>query len=116
MNLSPAELAVLGTIGGTIAGGIFTAIAAFIAKRSEERKHFRELIVKTAFENWKHVSQISAVPFMPPLTDYIVHMVLMCDLVLNKKIDSKNIQSKLDEIKAIGDILNKHAINISKGK
>jgi len=78
MNLSPAELAVVGTLSGAFLGGFFSAIIAFINRRSEERKHFREIVVKTALENWKHVSQISAATRIPPLTDFIYHMMKMC--------------------------------------
>ena len=116
MNLSPAELAVFGTLGGAFVGGFFTTVIAFINKRSEERRHFRELVVKISAEHWKLVAQISTHKIMPPLTDYIVHTAMMCDLILNKKIDSKNIQTKVKEISDLMRILEQHATEVSKEK
>src|SRR3990167_2055914 len=114
MNLSPAELAVVGTLSGAFVGGLFSAIIVFINKRSEERKHFREIVVKTALENWKHVSQISAATRIPPLTDFVFHMMKMCELVVNKKVNSKNIQAKLHEISELNNIVAEHSGNVSK--
>ena len=112
--MNPTELAVFGTLGGAFIAGFFTAIAAFINKRSEEKRHFRELVVKTAAEHWKHVAEISTASKMPPLTDYIVHTVKMCDLALNTKLTAENIKPKLDEISALMDVMYKHAENVSK--
>lgn len=116
MNLSPAELAVFGTLGGAFLGGFFTALIAFINKRSEEKRHFRELVVKTSADHWKLVSEISASKAMPPLTNYIVHTAMMCDLILNKKLNSRNIQTKLKEVNDLMTILHDHAIEVSKKK
>lgn len=113
MNLSPTELAVFGTLGGAFLGGLFTVLIAFINKRSEEKRHFRELIVKTASEHWKLVSEIAESNLMPPLINYIVHTAIMCDLILNKKLDSKNIQTKLKEVDDLMAVLHNHAIEVS---
>lgn len=114
MNLSPAELAVFGTLGGGFVAGLFSAIIAFINKRSEERRHLRELIVKTAADHWKLVSEVAASNVMPPLSSYIVHTAMMCDLILNKKINAENIQTKLKEVDAVMDIVHDHTIDTSK--
>ncbi|BCO11373.1 hypothetical protein GEOBRER4_n1983 [Citrifermentans bremense] len=37
MPLSPAELAVFGTLGGALVGGLSTAAVALINKRTEEK-------------------------------------------------------------------------------
>lgn len=116
MNLSPAELAVFGTLGGTLIGALSATAIAFINKKSEEKKHFRELVVKTATEYWKHVSVNSASPIMPPLTDYIVHMVKMCELALDKDINANNVKPKLAEIAALVSVLQQHSLEISKLK
>lgn len=107
--MNPTEIAVFGTLGGAFIGGLFTAIAAFINKRSEEKRHFRELVVKTAAEHWKNVAEMSTTTKMPPLTDYIVHTVKMCDLALNNELTSKNVKPKLEEISALMDVLYEHA-------
>ncbi len=116
MNLTPTEIAVLGTLGGAFIGGLFTAIAAFINKQSEEKRHFRELVVKVAAEHWQRVSEISTARKMPPLTDYIVHTVKMCDLALNHNLTAENIKPKLEEISALMDVMYKHGENVSNKK
>lgn len=109
MNLNPTEIAVIGTLGGTFIGGLFTAVATLINKQSEEKRHFRELVVKTASEHWSRVAQLPTTKSIPPLTDYIVHTVKMCDLVFNKELTSKNVKPKLEEISALMDVLHEHA-------
>ena len=94
--------------------GLFGAIIAFINRRSEERKHLRELIVKTSADHWKLVSEVAVSNIMPPLSNYIFHTAMMCDLILNKKLNFKNIQNKLKEIDSLIDVLHKHAIEISQ--
>jgi len=116
MDLSPAELAVFGTLGGALVGALSATAIAFINKKSEEKKHFRELVVKTAAEHWRHVSQISASNRMPPLTDYIVHTAKMCDLILNKNLDKSNIQSRLEELDEVMIALEKHANKVTNRK
>jgi hypothetical protein len=112
--MNPTELAVFGTLGGAFIAGLFAAIAAIINKRSEEKRHFRELVVKTAAEHWRLVAEISTASKMPPLTTYIVHTVKMCDLALNTKLTAANIKPKLDEITALLDVMYEHSANVGK--
>ena len=46
MNLNPTEIAVIGTLGGTFIGGLFTAVATFINKQSEEKYTSESLLLK----------------------------------------------------------------------
>ncbi|MDP2231187.1 hypothetical protein [Methylotenera sp.] len=114
MPLTSEELTVIGTLGGAFIVALSTTIISIVNKRSEEKKHFRELVVKTASEHWLNVAQITTATTMPPLTDYIVHTVKMCDLALNNKLTSENVKTKLHEISNLMDILNDHAKNVSK--
>lgn len=113
MNLTATELAVFGTLGGALIGGLFSFITAFFSKRSEERQHFRELVVNTAASHWRNVAEISSSQRMPPLTDYIVHTVKMCDLALSNKLTAENVKEKLEEISTLMDILTEHANSVS---
>ena len=114
MYFSSEELTVIGTLGGAFVGALSSTIISMVNKRSDEKRHFRELVVKTASEHWRHVAEISTAKTMPPLTDYIVHIVKMCDLALNDKLTADNVKPKLQEISALMDILYEHAKNVSK--
>jgi len=116
MSLSSVELAIIGTLGGAIVGGVFTVIIAVINKRSEERKHYRELIVNASIENWKHLSEISKAKYIQPMSDFIFHMVKVCDLALDKKTNINNIQQKLDEIYEINNIVRAQSIKSREEK
>jgi len=113
MNLSPTELIVIGTLGGTFLGGLFTVIVALINKHFEEKRYFRELIIRTASEHWKFVAEVSESNIMPPLVNYIVHTALTCDFIINNKINSRNLQNKLKEIDDLMSVLHNHAIEVS---
>ena len=49
--------AAIGGLTVTIASGVITIITGILTRRSEERKHLRELIVKTSVENWTFTNQ-----------------------------------------------------------
>ena len=55
MNITPEIVAVIGTLGGTLVGAISTLLVTIIKNQSEERKHFKELIMKSASDNWKYI-------------------------------------------------------------
>ena len=113
MSLSPELIAVIGTLGGAIVGAISASVAAIVNKHSEERKHFRALVVNAALENWKHISSVSQSRVLFPLEHYIVHTTKMCELALDNKLTPKNTKQKLDEIDAVMKILAEHAVNVS---
>ncbi|MCB2214784.1 hypothetical protein [Desulfofustis glycolicus] len=89
---------------------------AFINKRSEEKKHFRELVLKTASDNWKYIAEKSTATVMPPLHTYIVNRVLMCDLAMSKKLSPEEVKRKLTESSEIMDIILEHSANMAKKK
>lgn len=112
MSFSETEIAVIGTLGGAFIAGFFATIVSFINKRSEERRHFRELVVKTASDHWAHVASISTATKMPPLSTYIINTVQICDLALNKKLTAKNIKPKLEEMSSLMDVMLSHSAAI----
>lgn len=116
MDLDATQIAVLGTLGGAIIAGICTVAVAFINKRSEEKKHFRELVIKTASENWKYVAEKSTATIMPPLHTYIVNTVQMCDLAMTKRLSPETVKQKLKESSEIMDIMLEHSSEMRKKK
>ena len=106
MNLSPAELAVLGTLGGAILGGLFTTLIAFINKRTEEKRHFRELIFKSAVEEWKqhNIMSIEAMKAgrkvaMEPLLTYIFQLMQISEKLNSGELTKENVLQKLTEVR-----------------
>ena len=98
--------ALIGALGGAFIGFLSTAIVTYITKRYDSEKHIKELIIKTAIENWKlknetakASSRATGIPKrMMPLDAYIVHMLKFSDIILNKKLTTKNIAKKLEEV------------------
>lgn len=116
MNFNATEIAVIGTLGGAFIAGLFSALTVFINKKSEEKRHLRELVIKTASDHWKHVAEISSATKMPPLSTYIVNTVQMCDLALNKKLTPETVRKKLEESSSVMDVMLSHSAEISKKK
>jgi hypothetical protein len=100
-----ALAAVIGGIVSAVTGALSALAVTGLSKRSEERKHFRELVVNTAYKNWERLAtNIERTPggaYMYPLDDFIILMSKTADLVLDKKLTADNIESKLEEISAL---------------
>ena len=72
MNITPEIVAVIGTLGGTLVGAISTLLVTIIKNQSEERKHFKELIMKSASDNWKYIFENSTSKTMLPYEHDVV--------------------------------------------
>lgn len=106
MNLTPTELALIAA-ASTLAGGIFASILNalnnYLVKRSEERRHYRELIIKSAIENRKQQLEINKVAppgyaYVRALDDYMIHMIAFSEILLEKKLNKKTIAKQVDEL------------------
>ena len=105
MDIKPEVLAVLGTLAGALIGSISTLLITWLNKKSEERRHLREITVNAAIESWKQHVSVAISKNVPaqimPLDVYIIHMMKFAELVLDKKIDSSNIEEKLAEVSKV---------------
>lgn len=108
MPLSPGELAVVASLGGTIVGAVPGLVSSFMSKRLEERKQFKELVVKAAIASWKtHVERGSE--RMLPLEHYIIHTAKMCEFALaDKGVTAESMRAHLQEVSALMDVLTEH--------
>lgn len=103
-------LLVVGTLGGAIIGSLSTVFITFITKKSEERKHFKGLVINTAFESWKSNVELSKIQSknrdvnILPLDTYIVHMLKVSELIFSNKINKTNIEKILNEADEITKI------------
>jgi hypothetical protein len=105
--MRPEIVAVIGTIAGVSIGALSTLIITLINKRSEERKHYRELVVNAAIEHWKHSTELASRlgRKIYPLEVFIFQMIKFYEMILDKKIDTMEISERFAEYDAFVDRL-----------
>jgi hypothetical protein len=57
---------VIAAIVGAGVGGFVTLFGQWLTRRSEERRHIRQLVVQTAIENWRFTSDAAEKRFRLP--------------------------------------------------
>lgn len=111
MPENTASIAALaGAIGALVAAIVVSfsnLIIALINKKSEERKHFRELIIKAAIENYKEERSLAKVVMEKsperniifyPLDDFIIQMSLPAELIVNKRLNPEELKQALIDL------------------
>lgn len=105
MQINPVTLLVIGALisfSSAVVGAASAILVTWITRRSEERKHRREIIVNAAIENWKQVATLlekSGKPFsMRPLDIYLIHMAATADIIFGKDLSPETINKKFDEV------------------
>lgn len=101
--------------------GLSSAITAIgvvaWTKRSDERRHIRELVMRTAVENWKAVYQAAkdaGSSEMLPLDVYILHMLKLSEIILaEKKLKPDRIARRLSEVDEIVEVAIKNAEDVT---
>lgn len=94
--------------GGLV--GIFNLIKDSQTRKSEERRHLRELMFNAAVENWKHNNTL-AVELMKagnktevmPLDSYIVNLLVLSAALLDTTLTKANVTTKLKEAYEISE-------------
>jgi hypothetical protein len=110
MALSPAELAVVASLGGAVVGALPGLVSSFLIKRSDERKQFKELVAKAAIESWKMHAEHAGTRAMLPLEHYIIYTAKMCEFALaDKKATAETMRTHLHEVSALMEVLAEHA-------
>lgn len=97
MGISPE---VLSTLLGVAIGSISTLAVTWISKRSEERRHTRELAMNAAIVNWKtaiELGQASGGGKILPLSLYMVHMLKISDLLTSGRLSKVELPVALKE-------------------
>lgn len=93
------------TLLGTAVGALPPIIITLINKRYEERRALRELIIKTGLENYKHMFEIAkdqgGGSWIVPVDDFIVHMLLVSEKLLHKKLTPEEIKATVANIRTI---------------
>lgn len=116
MALSPEELVAVASLGGAAIGALPGIIAAVFNRRSEDKRHFNELVFNAATESWKLVAEKSAARHLAPLEHYIIHTAKMCEFAFSgEKITPESTAQRLAEIDAVMVVLTQHANSIANG-
>jgi hypothetical protein len=117
MSLSPEELVVVGTLGGAIVGALPSFVSSILNRKVDEKKHFTEMVVKAATENWKFVAEKSASRAILPLEHYIIHTAKMCEFAFSgATVIPESTAKCLKEIEAVMNVLANHAASVSPSK
>lgn len=94
-------LILIGTLGGAIVGAIAGFIGAWIREKHETKRRMRELVIKTAIDEWTQLfnftqSQTKKTELFP-LTAYIAHHTLLIEAVLNEKFDIEKFKKAIEQ-------------------
>jgi hypothetical protein len=91
-------------------------IILFITKRSEERRHLRELAMKGAIENWQYVSKSAEDAREPrlPLDVYMVHMFKLAEVLSSGKLTAENLPAKLRDAQKLTRVAIAEAVRYSQ--
>lgn len=109
-------IAALCTAGGTILGiaisSIMQARTNRLNRESEERKHYREIVVKAAIENWRQT--IEAVKgtgaHVLPLDCFMASVSKAADVILDPTTDETNLAERLEKASAFVEIAESSAL------
>ncbi len=97
------------TLLGVIIGGLLTSIPTFITfwigKRSDERRHLREISFNAALDNWKHAIDVAGRRQVPvsidPLDVYLIHMLKLSEVAARRGLTAKNVAERMREVQDI---------------
>ena len=105
---TPEITTALLTLVGALVGALPGLISGFFSRRAEEKKQLRELVVKTAAENWRFIAENSKA--ILPFEHYMIHTTMMCDLAFSdKEITEEGVTTHLAKVGAVMEALHKHA-------
>ncbi len=101
-------------IATAFAGGALVGVINFAMRwqdrKSEEKRHLRELVYKSAVEEWKQHSMF-AIELMKmktgkkialePLVTYLIHLLSLSEALIDGKITKENLSQKLTEVSEV---------------
>jgi len=90
--------------------GIFNLFTNWQNKRFEERKHFRELLMNVAVEQWKQEStrfiesmKLNKSATLLPLDSHLIHLMKLSEVLLDSKITKETIADKLRQVHEVAN-------------
>ena len=95
----------IGAISGSVVTGLIALWMNRQNRKSEERKHLKELAFKTAVDNWKTridiAQKIDVKIRIQPLDSFIIHMMKLSELLVDQDITKESVGGKIKEIREI---------------
>ena len=109
MNLSPTELAVLGTLLGAFIPSCFNHFQNKSRQKSEEKKHVSTLAINAAMQHWERLHEGRKGEDIMPIDIYMVHMTKLAEELLSDTLTPENVGTKLKNVDDIVDAMKKYA-------
>ncbi len=112
--------ALAGAVGALVAAivvSLSNLVVTLINKRAEERKHYRELIINAAIENYKEEKDMSKAilehrpditQVFYPMDDFIINIAVLADFVIDRKIKPDELKKALIEMDKIKKMVMEH--------
>ena len=117
MPIDAPTAAVIGAILGAGTGGIVTLFGQWLTRRSEERRHLREIVIRTAVEDWKYTSaaleKLGAERH--PIDSYILRMTKLVEILESRHLTPELVRRKLSEVHAITRAATEEIERFSRG-
>jgi hypothetical protein len=111
-----ALIAALSTAIGTILGVVITSFIHARTNRlnreSEERKHYKEIVVKAAIENWKEnlaVAKLRSGAKVYPLESFIIAVATAADVIFDPTTNEGNLAERLEKANVLVRIAERSA-------
>ena len=116
--MDPLVATLLGTVIGAVAGVAGSVSVAIITRRSEERRHLRQLAFEAGAKSWalhqevaKRAAELGHVRGVDPLEAYVLHALVFSRIIEDGDLDRETILKKWREIdliaKAVHDEIRK---------
>jgi hypothetical protein len=106
--MDPVVSTLLGTLIGAAAGIAGSVWVAIISKRSEERRHLRQLAFEAGAKSWalhqdvaKRAAEMGHVRGVDPLEAYVLHSLIFSRIIEDGDLDRETILRKWREIDSI---------------
>jgi translation initiation factor RLI1 len=96
----------LGTILGVIITSVIQARIHRLNRESEERKHYKEIVVKAAIENWKQTIEVakSTGGHVLPLESFIASVSKAADVMFDPTTNEINLAERLEKANTFVEI------------
>lgn len=99
-------------LGGVALGSFSTLALTYLNRKFDDRRHLREVALKTAFDCWDRERELSKYireqtgrgARLAPLDSYIIHYLHLAELISSRRITESNVAQELERIRAISHI------------
>lgn len=120
-----AEISLWVPVVSALAGGSLVGILNFLMRwqdrKAEERRHLRELMFKSAVEEWKQHSTMAIETYklgkktaIEPLLTYIIHLMKLAEVLIDGDITKENLSKKMTQVNDVMREVRKFTVSPSK--